>query len=313
MKKIFWILPCLAGLFASCADDEGFTKQENSVPLQVNTYVTDSRAMISGTALPDKASLGITLVENKEDATKYDGLTAGYYNIEYKASGEKPNQIWTAVDTPIYLSATDGKAVAYYPYNINENDYKALTISAMNQVDYLYSGWVKPISNSNPDATFEMKHAMTGIRIRLKKGSYTAAGTVKEIRISSTAFGTEGKLDASTGKITNVTVGEVNSYMMRPAFEQFALNTDYYLSTLLMAVPVDNTTGNVTIKVGVDDKQYEAEGLMNSPFLKGNIYTFELTLNNTALQVSNEVSVSPWVEDDSSASTGNGGVLSPIP
>ena len=79
-----------------------------------------------------------------------------------------------------------------------------------------------------------------------------------------------------------------------------------------MAVPVDNTNANVTITIGVDDKQYQAEGLMATPFLMGNIYTFELTLNNTALQVSGEVSVSPWIEDETSASTGNGGVLSPI-
>lgn len=79
-----------------------------------------------------------------------------------------------------------------------------------------------------------------------------------------------------------------------------------------MAVPVDNTNANVAITIGVDNKQYKAEGIMKTPFLKGNIYTFELTLNNTALQVSGDVSVSPWVEDETSTSTGNGGVLSPI-
>lgn len=78
---------------------------------------------------------------------------------------------------------------------------------------------------------------MTGIRIRLKKGTYTAAGVVKEIRLASSAFGTEGKLNASTGKITNVTVGEVNTYMMRPAFEEFTLVDDAYQSTLTDGSP----------------------------------------------------------------------------
>ena len=313
MKKLLMILPCLAVAFTSCSNDEVPVSDNNEQAiLQVNTSVSGSRAMISDTSLPDKSSLGVTLVENKDDATNYDGLTAGYFNIEYKANGNKPAQTWTATNKPIYLSATNGKAVAYYPYNADENDYKSLTISASNQVDYMYSGWVKPISNSNPEATFEMQHAMTGIRVRLKKGTYTAAGVVKEIRLASSAFGTQGKLNAATGKITDVTVGEVNTYMMRPAFEEHTLVTDGYKSTLLMAVPVDNTNDNVTITVGVDGKQYQAEGIMDTPFLKGNIYTFELTLNNTALQVSNEVSVSPWLEDETSTSTGNGGVLSPL-
>lgn len=312
MKKLTLALTMLMGVLASCSDEnETPVTQTETIPMAVKTNIAQSRAMISGTSLPDKSEMGVTLVENKDDATKYDGLTDGYYNVQYKASGTVPEQSWTAVDKPIYLSATDGKAVAYYPYKATETDYKALTVETQTQIDYLYSGWFKPISNSNPEATFEMKHALTGIRINLKKGSYTAAGVVEEIRIESEGFGIEGKLDASTGKITDVTVGEVNSYMMRPAFEQFTLRDDYFQGTLLMVVPVADKLANVTITVGADGKKYQASGIMSAAFLQGNIYTFELTLNNTALVVSGEVSVTKWVEDDS-ATTGNGGVLQPV-
>ena len=310
MKKLTIALTVLMGVCSSCSQDNETTAvYDHATPMSVVTDIVQSRAMISNTSLPDKAELGVTLVENKDGATQYDGLTDGYCNVLYRANGNAPAQTWTAVDKPIYLSATDGKAVAYFPYNSSQSDYKTLTVQADGQIDYLYSGWFKPISNSTPEAKFEMKHALTGICINLKKGTYTAAGKVEEIRIESPAIGIEGNLDASTGKVTNVTKGEVNTDMMNPAFKKFTLEETSH-GTMLMVVPIDGQIPEVTITVGVDGKQYLATGKISLPLKQGNVYTFDLTLNNTALEVSGEVSVIPWVVDDS-ASTDNGGVLQP--
>lgn len=311
MKKLFYILPCLALAFASCSNDTDADMVKADTPLRVNTYIPGSRAMITETSMPDGASMGITVVKNVSNAVDYDGMTEGYTNIEYKASGEVPDQSWTAVGTPIYLSATEGKVVAYYPYKEGQDDYNNIVMSAAEQEDYMYSGWVSPVSNANSEAKFEMKHAMTGVRVRLKKGNYTLAGKVTEIKMQSDAFGVEGTLDAITGTIKDVVAGEINTNMLGDDFSEFTLLSDLYTSTLLMAVPVLNTVADINFTIEVDTKKYQAVGKLTVPMVKGNIYTFDLILNNTALSISSEVSVTPWLDDEESASTENGGVLVP--
>lgn len=311
MRSMKYLLPYLALSLFSCSDnntpiEEVIEKKE----LTVTTGIVGSRAMITGEWFDEGAELGITLVENKDAVFTYDGLTEGYYNIQYKANGTHPDQYWTPTDKPIYLSSTEGRAVAYYPYSKDDTDYKALTLKAYGQVDYMFSRWVKPINNLHHEASFQMEHAMAGIRISLKRGSYTGVGNVTEIVLNSRGLGSEGKLNAATGEVYDVTVGPIDTYMMRPLFEDIILEGNEFYHTLLMAVPVPDITDNMKMSITIDGRVYEAEGIMVQPFYSGDLYTFKLTLDNTALTISNEVEITPW-EEDTTASTDNGGVLKP--
>ena len=314
MKKLGYLIPCLLMTFFSCSQEEGATQTEDiSKPMTVRTEIAGtSRAMITDTRFPDGSTLGITLVENKDGVLSYDGLTDGYYNIQYKAKGTYPDQVWTADDKPIYLSSTDGRAVAYYPYNEEEgDDYTSLPLAASGQTDYMYSKWVSPINNLKSEALFTMQHAMTGIKVSIIKGSYTGKGKVSEIRLTSTALGITGTLDASTGSISDVTIGEINTYMMQPVFQSFDVISDDYTSVLLMGVPNPGVRDDVTISVKVDDRLYQVIGTMVQAFTSGYLYTFKLILDNTALSVSGDVEITPWQEDNT-ASTENGGVMKPV-
>ena len=312
MMKMKYILPCLAGVFFSCADDVVPVSSEiHEVALDVKTEIIGSRAMIMDSKFGDGATLGITLVDAKDGVFTYDGLTDGYRNIQYQSVGTGADQYWKPADKPIYLSSTDGRALAYYPWSVDGSDYTSLSIKADEQVDYMYSGWYKPLNNLYSEATFQMKHAMTGIRINIKRGSYTGTGLVSEVWLESTAFGISGKLDATTGAITDVKDGNINTYMLEnPAFQSFEVNADDYTPVLLMAVPKADIKDDVQISVVVDGRTYEVDGLMAQAFKSGTLYTFNLTLDNTALTVSGDVKITEWVEDDT-ASTDNGGVLKP--
>ena len=87
----------------------------------------------------------------------------------------------------------------------------------------MYSGWVKPVSNVDSEATFNMKHALSGVRIAVKRGSYTGVGKGSDIYLTSKAFGVSGVLDATTGLITDVKPAEpeaeINTNMMKPTFK----------------------------------------------------------------------------------------------
>ena len=315
MKAIKYFLPSLALAFFACTNDtEPDGKQEAAVGMRVRTEMVSSRNMITDMRFPSGATLGITVVDNKDGVFTYDGLTEGYYNVRYNARGEYPDQVWTAFDKPVYLSATDGRAVAYYPYNADCDDFREIPVKVNDQVDYMYSGWYAPVNNLNSEASFQMKHALSGVRIAIKRGSYTGTGTVSEIFLHSGAFGVAGTMDATTGLITNVTpeleTAEVNTYMMKPAFQSYNVTSDDFTNTLLMVVPKNGIRGNMNITVVVDGRTYEVEGVMSQPFMAGSIYTFKLTLDNTELSISGSVEITPWQENDS-ATTDNGGVLKP--
>ena len=315
MNAMKYFLLGLALAFFACTNEaEPVNNSDHAEAMTVKTDMVSSRNMITDNRFQDGASLGVTLVDNKSGVFTYDGLTEGYYNVRYDAHGTYPDQVWTAFDKPIYLSATDGRAVAYYPYDQQSDDFTAIPVKVNNQIDYMYSGWVAPLNNLDSEATFNMKHAMSGVRIALKRGSYTGEGKVTEMSISSLAFGTKGTMDATTGLINDVMPQEeeaiVNTYMMKPVFQPFLVSDADYTNTLLMVVPKNGVKGSVDVNIVVDGRTYLVEGNFPNPLLGGSIYTFKLTLDNTELTISGLVEISPWQKNES-ATTGNGGVLKP--
>lgn len=310
MSNLKLFIPCLALALAACNDDTAPGTDAADTALEVHTSIAGSRAMITDKSFAEGQSMGITLVDNTADAVSYDGKTQGYANVCYTAKGSGDAQYWQST-APVMLSSTEGKAVAYYPYSQTAADYKAIPVKADGQTDYMYSGWVAPISNSNSSANFTMKHALSAVRIMLTKGTYTGDGVWKDMRMTSYAFGTEGTLNAATGSITGVTVAEVNSYMMNPAWDKTTvLSAEHPTSMLIMVVPKDNVNDDVVMNFTIDEKTYRVKGLMTTPFMPGNIYTFRLTLDNSALVLDGQVTIEEWIED-TSASADNDGKLTP--
>ena len=111
MRSMKYLLPCLALSLFSCSDnntaiEEVIEKKE----LTVNTGIVKSRAMITGERFDEGAELGITLVENKDAVFTYDGLTEGYYNIQYKGNiCPAPNQS----EHPQQDAADHGYGISY--------------------------------------------------------------------------------------------------------------------------------------------------------------------------------------------------------
>ena len=315
MNAIKYFMPCLALAFFACTNEsEPAALDGHAVAMSVRTEMVSSRNMITDNRFADGASLGITVVDDRDGVFTYDGLTEGYYNVRYDAHGTSPDQSWTAFDKPIYLSSSVGRAIAYYPYSSACTDFRAIPVQADDQTDYMYSGWVKPVSNVDSEATFNMKHALSGVRIAVKRGSYTGVGKVSEIYLTSKAFGVSGVLDATTGLITDVkpaeTEAEINTYMMKPAFKSYVATDADFTNTLLMVIPKNGVRSNMNISVVIDGRTYEVEGVMTQPFAPGSIYTFKLTLDNAGLVINGMVEITPWQENNS-ASTENGGVLKP--
>ena len=275
----------------ACTD----TLEEAALPkplsVDVNARDITARAPIHGTALPDAASIGISLLA--EDGTVYDGVT--YANLKYTASGTAPDQTWSTPDIPT-LSSTSAKLVAYYPW-ADGTDYTAVPVETDTQIDYMYSKWLTGLSNANPNASIVMQHALTAVRVALVKGDFTADVDVSSVSVKSPAFATAGLLDATTGALSGLTgTGEAVTVTADFPLTAQATNVE------VMAVPdVSVVSGVTTVTTQIGDRKYSVNINFTESYKQGYIYTYTLTLNNTGMEMTS-VAVTPWQE----GTTGSG-------
>ena len=280
-------LLCIGVVFTACTDDEVFNQTNKALQVSVSTETpAESRAIIDGGYLPDGASIGVTLTA--EDGTAYDGQA--FTNLQYTAAGEGSAQTWSSV-TPASLSITAGKVIAYYPYYGGDDfDLKAVPVETASQTDYMYAKPVTGINMVSPAANLTMQHAMTDIRINVKKGTYTGTGEVTKITAKAPAFATSATMDVETGMFANVSGGGAQFVQ---ELAGAAISSGNVVHDFLIVPDTKSTSGEVSIFVIIDGKKFAVTVPYTESFQQGFAYTYNLTLDNAALTLDG-VSVAKW-------------------
>ena len=277
-------LSLLTIALAACQNNEEAPASSNQLQVSVRTeQPAATRAMVETTTLPSGSSIGITVTENTADATTYDGQT--FNNVQYSSSD---GINWTTTDAPA-LSATEAKAVAYYPYSDAVTDVTAIPVAA-GETDYMYSGYLTGLSATNPEAAFTMNHAMTALRVNLKKSAeYAPTATVTDITIKGAAFGTAATLNATTGALTNITGqdSDINRTL------SLLLSSSYQTNDFIVVPDAAATDLTLQFLVTINEEQYTASTTLTEALKQGYYYTFSLTLSAKGISVS-IASVKPW-------------------
>ena len=262
-KAILSQLLCIIALFTACADDEVTGDSVNTLQVTVQTeQANTSRAIIDGGYLPDGSSIGLNLMA--EDGSAYDGQV--FYNLQYTAAGEGAAQTWSST-TPASLSSSIGKVIAYYPYNDDENlDITAVPVETESQTDYMYAKPVTGVNLVSPNANLTMQHALTDIRINVKKGTYTGTGEVTKITAKAPAFATHATMNAETGVFSNVT-GSGAQFVHE--LTDAAIATGNITHDFLVVPDADNASGDVTIFVTIDGKKFAVNVPYTEAFQQG--------------------------------------------
>ena len=296
MRKLFFYALIMAmtvanSTFTACtSEQEGqlneLVSSKNKLKLNVNTSaITNSRALIEETYLPNDSEIGVTLLAS--DGNKYDGKT--YSNIKFTADGTT-SQTWTG-SSDILLSATSGNVYAYYPYSSNVTDITAVPVETGTQTDYMYATEVTDVYDADSEVDITMNHALSAIRFALKKGTYTGTGTVTSVSVTSTATATGATMNAKTGVLSSFSgSGSEISVTKGISLTTSEQNAD------VIVVPT-GTNAALTLKVVIDGKTYS----VNTDALtlsKGNIYKYTVTVNSTSLELSG-VTVGDWGYNES--------------
>ena len=289
-RKLISLWLCSLALTA-CNDDDSIIDRTGGNNLQVEVSANfHSRAPIHGSTLPDNNPIGVTLTA--KDGSSYDNQN--YNNIPYSATTADGRQTWMPQDKPVTLSVTEGVAMAYWPYNADAADMTAVPVETDTQTDYMYSGNVTGLSNATPKAAFQMKHAMTLIRVNVVRGTYTAAGAVTAVTAASEAFCTSGTMNVSTGALAGLK-GAETPFLEEPA--DAAITAAGRVTEFLVLPDVSVDAASVTLGVTVDGRKYNTVIEVSEAYKQGYIYTYNLTLDNTALNMSG-VAVTSWEEAD---------------
>ena len=288
------LITALTILTASC-DNELDTNNiantgwDNS-HLTISTITThnSTKALIEDDYLPATSAIGITVLNT--EGTAYDNID--YQNIRFEAEGTGATQKWQG-DATIYLSATEGYCYGYYPYSLTANDITQIPVSTASQTDYLYAT-PKQVDINNKNVNLNMKHALSAIRLALKRGTYTGTGKITAVSVTSSGLGTTGILNATTGKVTASGTGAA-----------IAVTTDIDLTTTeqnadIIVVPTGNEA-TLTLTATIDGKAYMTPASAIT-IEQGKCYTYTVTIDAGKLSLSG-VKVGDWGYDDGGAPT----------
>ena len=249
--------------------------------VKVNNNVPASRVLVTGEVLPAQSTIGVMVYEDGK--TTYDAKT--YVNVPYYTTNGSTWEVTEQGYTAPKLSATPGKTIAYYPWEESVTDFKQIPVSTGN-TDYMYSN-VAEVSFANHEATYNMTHALAGIRLTVKKNSAHPEMSVTKVTAQSDGFATSATLDATTGILSSVT----GSNETLTFDEEFTTTTDGKVIGFV-AVPAESAS-SVTFMVETSGDTYTATASMTEAFKQGYIYDYTLTFNAAGLTISS-VAVNTW-------------------
>lgn len=268
--------------FTACSEEtEDVFNTQSKLNLKVQTAAIETRGLIESATLPDASQIGLMLVD--ASGTTYDTKT--YNNIKATASTGKTPQTWT-LDSQVLLSSTDGTLYGYYPYNSSVTDLTKVPVSA-GETDYMYATPAEGLNDGSYNANVTMNHALAAIRLKIVRGTYTAAGSVTNLAIKGDNIATSATLNAKTGTLTSPTgAGTAINKTVTQTLSSSAQTTDFIF------VPVTGSSAQPTFTATIDGKDYVATAGATS-FAQGNLYEYTLTIDAKAITLS-DIKVGDW-------------------
>ena len=265
---------------------------DERVPLELKVKAspaTETKGLIYGTSMPEGAILGVAVVE--PNLMTYDGESL--MNVPYVASTKDGAQVWNPVSDPILLSATTGNGYAYYPYSEDITSLKEIPIKATSdhQVDYMYAKKVNTLRKNYPSASMTMYHAMCGVRLCIKRGTYTGEGVITYAGVKGNALATSAILDAIAVTRTNI---EGTGETIAPPIEPMTISSEVQ-NIDIIAVPT-GLESVIEIELCIDGRPVTIKTPKKSYYYAGYFGLINITVDSGGSYVTS-TDVTEWIHD----------------
>ena len=268
------------------------TDIDERVPLELKVKAspaTETKVLVYGTSMPEGAVIGVAVVE--PNLTTYDG--ENLMNIPYVAATKDGAQVWNPVNDPILLSPTTGNGHAYYPYSEEITSLKEIPMKATSdhQVDYMYAKKVNTLRKNYATASMTMYHAMCGVRLCIKRGTYTGEGVITSASVKGEALATSCMFDAIAVTRTDIQgAGETISPPMEPiTITSEVQNID------IIAVPT-GVESIIEIDLCIDGRTVSLKTPKKSYYNQGYLGLINITVDSGGSYVTS-TDITEWIHD----------------
>lgn len=313
MRQIYtWILSAAIPLLTSCTQDE---LPGNVVPPGNSLYISSAILTSGGhteTEAVTRALVGDVLVPVTQGSlgifrSKGTGYASTLDNVKYTYTGaDKGWQPATAADT-LFLNGDDADVCAYYPYNSDTEytDKTAIgltsgkytgTASTHDPMDLCYAT-DRTLSGSNRATTFELKHAMALLELKITKDAdYKGDCRITSVSILNPELITGSTINITDGTYTTRTKDGVLTYNPGTNADGILIGNAASVTAALL-IPFNPTADGVLIAFAVNGVPVEAV-IPNDKMPEveaGHRYSVNVTMKATSMQVTG-VDMLPWEE-----------------
>ena len=284
MKTRFFAFAALALTLAACNNDNE-NLNDGPVAAQFIADITPAtRVNSGGTDWTDGDRIGVT--------------GAGFTNVPYKRENGK----FVTDGTTIYFNDTETHTFhAYYPY---QSDGGTVTVNTAADkqgpgIDFLFASGAKG-STRSPEVSFTDKggednsfhHRMSLIKFTFKPGDGLIFNGMEPSGYTVDGLKLEGTFDTATGT-TAVTAASESPITMQLGGA----------TTSQVIILPQEVTSSLNLKVSYNGQSYNAQlKLPETPtanfYTAGYAYTYNITLNNKGIEVS-DPTINPWESGDS--------------
>lgn len=320
MKKYLTIV-AVAIFIASCSSDTEINKATNRVPIELGTsmQVTATRSndqTLQATELVAGQTAGVYVYYTGAKA-KASGVTYGYQNKSYAATGTSGDLALASGETTPYYPEDKSKAVDIYVYSPRvstlSGELSAQTAVAFNTAadqtsaaNYQNSDFVwgvkENVTTTASAVEVPLIHKLSKINVNIAAGTGVALSSLKGASITLADVNLAGTANLTTGAVS--TTGSTTSTLTFTTATAdptgtFVSNTStscYTASAIIIPQTITSKDLTITLSNGSTYKYS-----LSKAFAASTSYTFDITVNASGLSLT--TTISDWTSGGTTTGT----------
>ena len=285
-------------LLGGCSEEDGITGNGDGPAVRFNAGITaTARTTNGGDAWSPGDPVGIFMLRNGGQLSDASDIEES--NVKYTISNPGSGEL---TGTPIYYPAGNATVdfIAYYPYSgtVVPDGYKyVVSVADQGQPENIDVLYAKAENKSRDDAPVSLvfAHVLSKVTFNVNPGTgFDAAAIAGLTTATIEGMPAGGSISLQDGTVTAGVTGDIG--MLKAA----SATPSYAATFSAIIVPQPSGSGRKVVFT-IHGVRYEGSLPDSDAFVKGNHYTYPVTVNETGV-LFGEPSIGKWTSRDQNTS-----------